>query len=179
MDVTSFQTVVKFIVQTKATKSFFMPGTEVVNNVRIYNGIRAEKARLLCSVLKNENLIINLRKCNKCVQIDSCIAGVKCVISSQILGVGTGKTLLFHTNSGVVMIPIHQRFTEQVNRFYNIVHFDDEIFLRFRDWFLKKSTSMALLNNDNIEEYAQSFLNYNGSSYVNFLYMKFVSNCDL
>jgi hypothetical protein len=179
MDITSFNRVVKFIIQTKATNSFYMPNTETITNMRVYNTTRASRARTLAAQLVNTELVSMLRKCSKLVQLDTCIDDVQCCISKSKLRRSSGKVLLLHYNNGLYMYAIHQRFVNQVNKFYNIVHFDDEIYKSFRNWFLKKSTTLSVITNDNIEEYVSSFSKYSGSSNVNFLYMKFIKNCDL
>ena len=56
MDITSFNRVVKFIIQTKATNSFYMPNTETITNMRVYNTTRAGRARTLAAQLVNTEL---------------------------------------------------------------------------------------------------------------------------
>ena len=178
MNLDSFVTVVKWSVQTKATHSFFTPGQDVINAVRSYNTIRVEKAKKLSHGLKPE-LIGELRNCRKIQQLNACPLNAECAISKNVLDESSGRLLVLHFKGGTNIKSVHQRFISQINKFYNIVHFDDEIFKAFREWYETKSTSLATITTENIENLAAQFCEYNDGSKINLLYVKFNTICDL
>ena len=71
------------------------------------------------------------------------------------------QSLLFHNEDNVKIYTIHRRFIDNVNKFYNIMHFDDEIYKTFKKWWSTKSTTMNTINSDNIEQIISDFLKYN------------------
>ena len=177
MNIESFTKVVTFLLHTKSTKIFFTPSPETITSVRNYNQIRAKKARTLTNIIKNENFIKSLRTCSKIIQMNCGIEDAKCIISKAVLNQSTGKTLILH-DKNIQMFCIHRRFIPNVNKLYNILHFDDEIFKHFKTWWLNKSTNMDNINVENVESIIKDFLTYNSSSNVNLLYMKFNNICD-
>ena len=86
---------------------------------------------------------------------------------------------MLHFKGGTSIKSVHQRFISQINKFYNIVHFDDEIFKAFREWYETKSTSLDTITTENIENLAAQFCEYNDGSKINLLYVKFNTICDL
>jgi hypothetical protein len=176
MNLDSFVTVVKWSVQTKY--SFFTPAQEVINAVRTYNTIRVEKAKKL-GVGLNPELITQLRNCRLIKQLNACPVNAECVISKNVLDELSGRLLVLHFKGGTNIKSVHQRFISQINKFYNIVHFDDEIFKAFGEWYKTKSTSFDTINTENIENLATQFCEYNDGSKINLLYVKFNTICDL
>lgn len=177
MNIKSFTKVVTFLLHTKSTKTFFTPSSETITSVRNYNQTRAKKARILTNIVKNEKFIKSLRTCSKIIQMNCGIENAKCVISNVILNSTTGKTLLLH-GKNIELFCVHRRFISNVNKLYTILHFDDEIFKHFKEWWLIKSTQMDNINTENAESIINDFLQYNDSSNVNLLYMKFNNICD-
>ena len=49
----------------------------------------------------------------------------------------------------------------------------------FKSWTLKKFTTVDFINKNNIENVSNKFLEYNNSSNVNLLYVKFNSVCEI
>lgn len=178
MNLDSFVTVVKWSVQTKATHSFFTPGQDVINAVRSYNTIRVEKAKKLSAGLK-PILIQELRNCRTIKQLNACPLNAECAISKNVLDESSGRLLVLDFKDGTKIKSVHQRFISQINKFYNIVHFDDEIFKAFREWYNTKFTSFYTITTDNIESLAVQFCEYNDGSKINLLYVKFNTICDL
>jgi len=179
MDLNSFTHVVKFTIQTKGTNVFYTPNADIVNAMRTYNTIRVTKAKQNASDLKSSTFINCLRKCYEITQINTAPNESICAVSNSKLTKNTGKTLMLHDETGTSMFCVHQRFVDKINKFYNIVHFDDEIFKMFRQWYSIKYKSLKNINESNIETTINKFLNYNGSSKINLLYVKFNSICDL
>lgn len=177
MNIESFTKVVTFLLHTKSTKTFFTPSSETITSVKNYNQIRAKKARNLTNIVKNEKFIKSLRTCSKIIQLNCGIEDAKCIISNTVLNSLTGKTLLLH-DKDIQLFCVHRRFIPNVNKLYNILHFDDEIFKHFKEWWLNKSTSIDNINTENAEYIIKEFLQYNDSSNVNLLYMKFNNICD-
>ena len=178
MNIKLFEIVIKFLIQTKSTKIFYTPSSEIISAVRLYNSIRVNSAKKINETLTNTEFIQAIRRCNKLIQINTSAANTKCFISKSLLSESTGITLLFHHENNIKIYTIHRRFIDNVNKFYNIMHFDDEIYKTFKKWWGKKSTTMDTINSENVEEIISDFLNYNDASNVNLLYMKFVTNCD-
>tara|TARA_E500000331_G_C16921031_1_gene567783 strand:+ start:80 stop:619 length:540 start_codon:yes stop_codon:yes gene_type:complete len=178
MNIKLFEIVIKFLIQTKATKIFYTPSSEIISAVRLYNSTRVNSAKKLNETLTNAEFIQAIRTCNKLIQINTSAANTKCFISKIQLSESTGITLLFHNEDNVKIYTIHRRFIDNVNKFYNIMHFDDEIYKTFKKWWSTKSTTMNTITSDNIEQIISDFLKYNDASNVNLLYMKFVTNCD-
>ena len=179
MNLESFTVVVRFQIQTKATNIFYTPSQDVINAMRTYNTIRVTKAKLNASELKSETFIKALRNCHGITQINTAPSDSLCTVSQAKLTKNNGKTLMIHDKLGTTMFCVHQRFVDKVNKFYNIVHFDDEIFKMFREWYSGKFKTMKNINENNIEDEINKFLAYNSSSKINLLYVKFNSICDL
>ena len=179
MDLDSFTVVVRFQIQTKATMVFYTPSQDVITAMRNYNTIRVSKAKLNAADLKSESFINALRNCQGITQINTAPTDSLCTVSGVKLTKHNGKTLMIHDKTGTSMFCIHQRFVDKVNKFYNIVHFDDEIFKMFREWYHNKFKTMKNINENNIEDEINKFLAYNSSSKINLLYVKFNTICDL
>jgi len=179
MDLDSFTSVVRWVIQTKGTNTFYTPSQDIINAMRTYNTIRVTKAKLNASDLKNVGFIDYLRKCHEITQINTAPNEAMCTVSGVKLTKNTGKTLMIHDKQGTTMFCVHQRFVDKVNKFYNIVHFDDEIFKMFREWYSNKFKTLKTINENNIENIINQFLAYNSSSKINLLYVKFNSICDL
>tara|TARA_B100000214_G_C23955500_1_gene622603 strand:- start:798 stop:1319 length:522 start_codon:yes stop_codon:yes gene_type:complete len=172
--------VVKFTIKTRATKLFITPPTDVINAVRLYNQIRVDKAKYLSTLIKDGDFINKLRKSSKIDLLNTSPDSTKCVISNSLLSPETGKTLLMHSpNDDIVMCCIHQRFVEYVNKYYNIAHFDDEIFKTFKKWYLQKYRSLDTIDHEKMDTVSNEFTTYNSGSKVNLLYIKFNTICDL
>ena len=45
MNIKLFEIVVKFLIQTKATKIFYTPSSEIISAVRLYNSTRVNSAK--------------------------------------------------------------------------------------------------------------------------------------
>ena len=178
MDIKLFELVVRFLIQTKATKMFYTPSSETISAVRLYNSTRVSCAKKLNETISDAEFIKAIRACNKLIQINSSAAHTKCFISKTPLTDSTGITLLFHNKNEVKIYNIHRRFIDIINRFYNIMHFDDEIYKTFKIWWNKKSNTNKNITSENIEKITKDFLKYNDASNVNLLYMKFATNCD-
>jgi hypothetical protein len=65
---------------------------------------------------------------------------------------------------------------EKIHRYYSIVHFDEEIYKQFQRWYLSEHTKMPTY--DGVSD-CEKFIQYNMSSNVNTLYIKFNTICDL
>ncbi len=180
MDLVSFTSVVSFQVRTKATRCFVTPPVEIINAVRLYNQLRVERAKHLSTLIKEPKFITRLRQSSKIELLNTSPPASKCVISNNILTPETGKTLLMHKKDYNLSVNcIHQRFVESVNKYYNIVHFDDEIFKTFKEWYLQKYRSLDNLDHDKMDSVLHDFINYNSGSKINLLYIKFNTICDL
>jgi hypothetical protein len=179
MDLESFKVVVRFTIQTKGTNTFYTPSQDIINAMRTYNTVRVGKAKLNAADLKSSVFIECLRKCHEITQINTAPNEAVCTVSGAKLTNNTGKTLMVHDQKGTSMFCVHHRFVDRVNKFYNIVHFDDEIFKMFREWYTGKFKTLKTINENNIEDVINQFLAYNSSSKINLLYVKFNSICDL
>jgi len=159
---------------------FITPHVEIINAVRLYNQIRVERAKQLSSVIKEPKFITRLRQASKIELLNTSPPASKCVVSNNILTPETGKTLLMHLkNYDLSVCCIHQRFVESVNKYYNIAHFDDEIFKTFKEWYLQKYRSLDNMDHDKMDSVLHGFKNYNSGSKINLLYIKFNTICDL
>ena len=179
MDLTSFHNVVKYQIQSRSMKHFFMPAINVINAVKEYNIIRASSAKKLVTTITNNVLVDSIRKSSKIVQIDSVSPFSKCCISKINLSDTNGITLIIYVQDKPSIFCIHQRFLIIVHKYFNIVHFDDEMYKLFKSWTLKKFTTVDFINKNNIENVSNKFLEYNNSSNVNLLYVKFNSVCEI
>lgn len=178
MDINSFKIVIRFLIQTKASKIFYTPSTEIISAVRLYNSTRVNSAKKITQTITNPEFIKAIRTCNKLIQINTSALNTKCFLSKIQLTEGVGITLILHQEDDVKIYNVHRRFIGNINKFYNIMHFDDEIYKMFKNWWKKKSTTMNTITAENIEQITNNFLEYNDSSNVNLLYMKFITNCD-
>jgi len=86
---------------------------------------------------------------------------------------------MHYKNDEIDMCCIHQRFVESVNKYYNIAHFDDEIFKTFKEWYLQKYRSLDNIDHDKMDDVSNEFIKYNSGSKINLLYIKFNTICDL
>lgn len=178
MELTSFKSVVEYQIQCRSLKHFFTPNITIINAVKEYNIIRANAAKNIASTINNKTLIEALRKSEKIVQIDTAPPLSKCCISKNDLNVSHGITLMIYIKEKTEIFCIHKRFLSYVNRYYNIVHFDSEIFKLFKSWVLKKYTSTECINKQNVDGILKKFISYNNSSKINLLYIKFNIICD-
>lgn len=178
MNIELFKTVVHFLIHTKVTKIFYTPSSDVISAVRLYNSTRVNCAKKISEIVSNPEFIKTIRICNKLIQINTVAANTTCFISNAALAESTGITLICHKENDIQIYNVHRRFIENINKFYNIMHFDDEIYKTFKKWWNKKSTTMNTITTENIEQITKDFLNYNNSSNVNLLYIKFITNCD-
>lgn len=180
MDLVSFTSVVLFTIRTKATRLFITPPVEIINAVRLYNQLRVERAKQLSMSIKEPKFIKRLRQSSKIELLNTSPSSSKCAVSNNTLTPETGKTLLMHFKDyDLSVCCIHQRFVESVNKYYNIAHFDDEIFKSFKDWYLQKYRSFDNIDNDKMDSVLHDFINYNSGSKINLLYIKFNTICDL
>ena len=144
------------------------------NGVDIVDNLRIKKA------IKNENFITSLRQSSKIELLNTSPHSSKCVISGASLTPETGKTLLMHLlTHRINMCCMHQRFVEDVNKYYNIAHFDDEIYKTFKEWYSQKYRNVENIDPDKLESVSNDFISYNSGSKINLLYIKFNTNCDL
>ena len=178
MDLSSFKSVVEYQIQCRSLKQFFTPNINIINAVKEYNIIRAKAAKNIASAINNNVLIEALRKSEKIVQIDTSPQLIKCCISKTNLNVSHGITLMIYIKEKTEIFCIHKRFLSYVNRYYNIVHFDSEIFKLFKSWVLKKYTSTDFINKQHVDDILYKFISYNNSSKINLLYIKFNAICD-
>lgn len=178
MELTSFKSVVEYQIHCRSLKQFFTPNIHIINAVKEYNIIRANAAKNIASTINNNTLIESLRKSEKIVQIDTSPQLSKCCISKTNLNVSHGITLMIYIKEQIEIFCIHKRFLSYVNRYYNIVHFDSEIFKLFKSWVLKKYITTEFINKQNVDDILEKFISYNNSSKINFLYIKFNTICD-
>lgn len=178
MDIKLFKIVIRFLIQTKASKLFYTPSTEIIFAVRLYNSTRVSCAKKITETISNSEFIKAIRSCNKLIQINTSAPNTKCFLSKTALTEEGGKTLILHLKDEVKIYNVHSRFIGNINKFYNIMHFDDEIYKMFKNWWNQKSTTMNTITAENIEQITNDFLDYNDASNVNLLYMKFITNCD-
>lgn len=178
MELKSFLYVVKYQIQSRSIKHFFTPTINVINAVKEYNIIRAKSAKKIATLITNQELIDKLRKGKKIIQIDTVSPFSKCCISKNNLNESNGITLIIYIDKKPFIFCIHQRFLINVNKYYNIVQFDKEIYKMFKSWVLNKFTSIDFINKSNIQIISDKFLAYNNSSNVNLLYVKFNSICE-
>lgn len=174
MKVEHFSMVVKYQIQSRALNHFFTPNSNVIENVKLYNTLRAKNAHQKANQLDCEIFSNALRSGKRVVQFNTVPNNATCVITKQ--PIREGKTLVIY-NEEVQIFCVQQRFLPIIYEYYTIVHFDEEIFKCFKRWV--SSVYKTDITKDNIDGITNNFLTYNNASKINFLYVKFNKICNL
>ena len=152
MNIPDFNFVVKYQIQSRSMNHFFTPSNNIINAVKEYNIIRVDAAKRIASKLVSEPLINALRKGNKIIQFDTTPPNCKCCISKTNVNASNGITLIIYVENIPSIFCVHQRFLLEINKYYNIVHFDNEIYKLFKEWVLCIFKSIDCINEKNVED---------------------------
>ena len=177
MDIQSFTDVVRYQIHSRYLNNFFTPSSEVIQAVKSYNFTRAQAAKRMANIIKNANFIEQLRYANKITQLNHVPNDAKCILSKNNLTNDNGKTLIIKSEKCSSIFCLHHRFLNEVHNYYNIVHFDDEMYKMFKDW--TKKVYLNTIRIEDIEPVITTFMQYNNKSKINLLYVKFNTICDL
>ena len=178
MDIESFKLVVQYTVESTLRKLQFTPHADVIVAMQRYHTYRARAAKDIAQNIANDEFIKALRTSNCICQYNACPSDSRCCISNERMNSSDGKTIVAKINGTDHIYCMHQRFVSNVHKYYNIVHFDKEIYKVFTEWHSRRYHRPNIPDNTAVEALCETFLSYSDSSRLNQLYIKFNSICD-